>query len=259
MHLLASLISFAACAFLLSGHVLPDALGTRKKGLYFPPSLDTLLAWSTLFRSGGTWANYAGYVRTACIIVNASTQARCLCHLGPAQARLVCQVFDSPALKRARDSVAKAQNFVKRPRLFIQRWFMWHFAHASLGALLRHRAQVERMLQWCTLHVEYAKFGALFLLTYAFLLRLPSEALPVKAGRRGHGNRLFVEGDSIVLVLARRCGRFLWSLTPRIASVFAGRINQRAAAWCGAVGARNLRCLLRRGLRCRHIVASVRR
>ena len=41
---------------------------------YFPPSLNTLLAWSVLFRSGGTWRNYLGYVKTGCIIVNVDTQ-----------------------------------------------------------------------------------------------------------------------------------------------------------------------------------------
>ena len=43
---------------------------------YFPPGLDTLLAWSVLFRSEGTLANYLGYVKTACLILGVSTQVR---------------------------------------------------------------------------------------------------------------------------------------------------------------------------------------
>ena len=35
-----------------------------------PPSLDLLLAWSTLFRCVGTWKNYAGYLRTVCLLLD---------------------------------------------------------------------------------------------------------------------------------------------------------------------------------------------
>jgi len=48
----------------------------------------------------------------------------------------------------------------------------------------------------------------LFLLTYVFLLRLPSEALPVVAGLKGRvpdtNAALFRDGSSLVLVLKRR-------------------------------------------------------
>ena len=36
---------------------------------YLPPELDTILAWSMLFQSPGTFANYLGYVRTACLLI----------------------------------------------------------------------------------------------------------------------------------------------------------------------------------------------
>ena len=47
--------------------VMPDKLfaGSDSK---LPPSVDTLLAWSRLFRCGRTLRNYLGYVRTACLI-----------------------------------------------------------------------------------------------------------------------------------------------------------------------------------------------
>ena len=45
---------------------------------YFPPQLQWLLAWSTLFRSEGTLSNYIGYVRTACLVVGAPVQVCCL-------------------------------------------------------------------------------------------------------------------------------------------------------------------------------------
>ena len=45
---------------------------------YFRPSLDGLLAWSTLFRSGLTLRNYLSFVRTGCILCGTSTQASVL-------------------------------------------------------------------------------------------------------------------------------------------------------------------------------------
>ena len=44
------------------------------KKRYFPPPLDLLLSWTTLFRSGGTLRNYLGYVQTACIMFDKPTQ-----------------------------------------------------------------------------------------------------------------------------------------------------------------------------------------
>lgn len=65
----------------LSSSLLPllDELrpGSKK---YFPPRLEDLMAWSTLFRSAGTWANYCNYVKTGCLIVRASTDVNaCAC------------------------------------------------------------------------------------------------------------------------------------------------------------------------------------
>jgi len=56
---------------------VPDATGRKGKG-YFPPVLETLLAWSTLFRSPGTLSNYLGYVKTSCLLVCAPTEVKLL-------------------------------------------------------------------------------------------------------------------------------------------------------------------------------------
>ena len=62
--------------------LLPDRFDPDKKR-YFPPPLDLLLSWSTLFRSGQTLRNYLGYVQTACILFNAPTQVgRTVCCVG---------------------------------------------------------------------------------------------------------------------------------------------------------------------------------
>ena len=97
----------------------------RDKVRYFPPELDVLLAWSTLFRSSGTWNNYLGHVRTACmackvptkVILVLLTQIENICD----QFAVCRKVFDSPALVRARNSIVKAQNFVPRQKLWIKR------------------------------------------------------------------------------------------------------------------------------------------
>ena len=57
---------------------------------------------------------------------------------------------------------------------------------------------MEKIAQHCQQQRELLVFGMLYLFTYCFLLRLPSEALPVRLGADG------VEEDTIVLVLTRR-------------------------------------------------------
>ena len=60
------------------------------------------------------------------------------------------------------------------------------------------------MMHWCSEKVEYRNVAYLFLLTYVFLLRLPSEALPVVAGQRDEQACFFREGQTVVLELKRR-------------------------------------------------------
>ena len=53
--------------------VLPHRFDPSRKR-YFPPPVELLLAWSTLFRSAQTFSNYLGYVKTGCLIMNAATE-----------------------------------------------------------------------------------------------------------------------------------------------------------------------------------------
>ena len=130
-----------------------------------------LLAWSTLFRSEGTLSNYLGYVQTACMLTKAPTD-----------------VFQHPALRRAKAAVAKRQNFAQRPRLWVR------------------RQQLEDMVMWCGEREEMRRYVQLFVLTYAFLLRLPSEALPMAIGSCDGQSSLYKEDGALVLRLRRRCG-----------------------------------------------------
>ena len=128
-----------------------------------------LLAWAQLFRHEGTYANYLGYVRTGCMLANAE-----------------CTALDDPAVKRAKASIKKSQQFQPRERMWIR------------------RELVERLMLWSLAHPAFEKFAKLWLLAYAFLLRLPSEALPAFAGEGDHQSALFMEGSNLVLVLKRR-------------------------------------------------------
>ena len=60
------------------------------------------------------------------------------------------------------------------------------------------------MLSFQSAHGGIDEYGMLYLLAYAFLLRLPSEALPAAVGRGGGQSSLYREGDNLVLELKRR-------------------------------------------------------
>ena len=62
------------------------------------------------------------------------------------------------------------------------------------------RALLERVVDYCSKDDDLRIYGWLYLFSYCFLLRLPSEALPVQIGMDG----LHTEGDTIVLILAKR-------------------------------------------------------
>lgn len=58
--------------------------------------------------------------------------------------------------------------------------------------------------KWCSQNDRYRRHSLLFLFAYAFLLRLPSEALPVVVGKGAGPAYLYLEGGTLVLDLARR-------------------------------------------------------
>jgi hypothetical protein len=73
------------------------------------------------------------------------------------------------------------------------------------------RQKVEEMLVWCDANpesLELRSYATLFLFSYCFLLRGPSEALPAVASGHGHeactDAALNIEKDSLVLALKRR-------------------------------------------------------
>ena len=70
-------------------------LGSSEAG--WPPQIDHMLAWSHTFRCVGTFCNYEGHVRTACLALDLQFPAA-----------------DNPALRRARGAIAKRMLHTQR-------------------------------------------------------------------------------------------------------------------------------------------------
>ena len=67
------------------------------------------------------------------------------------------------------------------------------------------RSLLERIMQYAVERTELHKLAMLFLAVYVFLLRLPSEGLPLVAHEGD--NSLSLEGDQLVIHLRRRKNR----------------------------------------------------
>ena len=141
-----------------------------------PPSVEGLLAWSALFRHHRTFANYVNYVKLACELAEVSTV-----------------VFNDPVVKKAKAAVRKRCNFTARVQLFLDQTVL-----QRLMLLAQERPGLMT-------HVR------MFQCTYIFLLRLPSECLPITVGSGsaplGKAHSLTVYEDSIELFLPHRKNR----------------------------------------------------
>ena len=70
-----------------------------------------------------TLSNYFGYVKTGCLLCREPTEVRTLPR-GADRAQFfssLCQVFESPAVRRAVVAAEKRQNFAGREPMWIQR------------------------------------------------------------------------------------------------------------------------------------------
>ena len=106
----------------------------------FPPTLEGVLAWSTTFRSLGTFMNYLGCLRKACHALN-----------------IEAPPYGHAAIKRAMASIVKRQIAPDRPRLHLD------------------RIDVKNMVLAVQSGFETQKYAMLWLVSYTYLLRLPSE------------------------------------------------------------------------------------
>ena len=116
--------------------------------LGFPPTLDSILAWSSIFRNVGTFSNYVGYVNGACLALDVPCPSTC-----------------DPAIRRSKMTIVKKMvESSSRPRHFIQRAMVKQLVATASES---HVAQLYAML-WRA--------------SYVFLLRVPSEALMMRRG-----------------------------------------------------------------------------
>ena len=104
---------------------------------------------------------------------------------------------------KAKASVAKSGLFTRREPLWIPRCATQCLSRSH--RLLMCRSIVEKLMALGREMTEFANYALLFLLTYVFLLRMPSEALPATVG---NGNcNITCDGNFLVLSLARRKNR----------------------------------------------------
>ena len=155
------------------------------RGREFPPTVEILLAWSTLFRHERTFANYVGYVRLACHMLGLSAEA-----------------CDSDQVRRAKVAIAKKLQFHVRERKWIR-----------LG-MVRQLIEISSGFQ------NLYPTAMLFLLCYVFMLRLPSEALRIRVGSNGclagtPTSGVDVTSDKIIVKMGRRKNRALGSTLHR--------------------------------------------
>ena len=130
------------------------------RGRELPPPIDGLIAWAELFRCHDTYSNYLGHVRLACQLLGVSDNVF---------------VRHENLLRRAKASIRKKpSSFTARPKMFIKQVMIQRILNLPYPADPHSEtACSERFLRM------------LFLAAYIFLLRLPSEALPMTSGGVG--------------------------------------------------------------------------
>ena len=134
------------------------------QGRELPPPIDGLIAWAELFRHPKTYNNYLAHVRLACHLLGVSDAVFSI---------------NSAQLKRAKTSIKKkSSRHTPRPRMFIKKAMVQSIV--QLPSPTPGQALPITDQAWHSLKM-------LFLAAYAFLLRLPSEALSMTRGGIGFG------------------------------------------------------------------------
>ena len=163
------------------------AFALKMGKIALPPTTDLLLSWSCLFRCSGTYQNYVSSLRTACEMTSFST-AQMHHHL----------------LKRAARAIDKRRGYIARAPMFIDAEMMRRILK-GVGSVATPR--VQDMAMAC-------------LTTYVFLLRMPSECLPITVaqGDASDAQRqavVTVGEDAIRLRLKRRKNKESGSMLKR--------------------------------------------
>lgn len=141
-----------------------------------PPTAEGLTAWSALFANKGTFSNYVGKLKAACELMAVPSDA-----------------LSAEVIGRCKRSIGKRQVACVAPRPAVQ--------HALLVRLMT-----------CAVNEEDIVSAMLYCTAYVFLLRVPSEGLPlikVSAETAAHQSwhdkaRIFVSGSQLVIKLPTR-------------------------------------------------------
>ena len=146
---------------------------------YFPPATENILRWSTLFSPGRSFGQYLSHVSKACQLLNLPL------------------TWITPAVRGVAKGLANAQDISFRFDNFIQK---------------------ELFIRLIRFELLSSEVGRLFYLSYLFLLRVPSEGLPIqraavsdvittKAPQEGKallGIRVIGDSPRLVLKLKKR-------------------------------------------------------
>ena len=134
----------------------------KLNGRHLPPTVEGLFAFSSMFRSVGTYTNYVGSVAFACELAGVSAAA--------------CR---DPLLRRAKRAIAHRQQ-QSRERRFIRRGLLRRLVALAIA--------------------EHApEEAALYILCYAFMLRCASEAMPLVVEHSGLTERSVASSHPAVL------------------------------------------------------------
>ena len=115
-------------------------------GKEMPPTVKGLVAWAEVFNSGKSYGNCIAHLKTACQLFGISDEN-----------------LDHPAVKRARIGARKKPGLEPRPPMWIKL--------PVLQQIVKRGKDSGSPMQWV--------LAMLYPTTYAFQLRLPSEALPI--------------------------------------------------------------------------------
>ena len=146
------------------------------RGDCLPPTADGLVAWSMAFKSRGTYSNYCGAVKSACLMWGMDASA-----------------FRAEIIDRAKMAIAKRA--LSDP--------------GSPGITF----ELLKRLVHCTLDELDSRSAALYVVSYWYLLRVPSEGLPLRLGavgvdcRRRSEKEIVIEHECATIFFRRRKNR----------------------------------------------------
>ena len=172
-------------------------------GSVFPPSVDGIVAWSNTFRCSRTFGNYLGYVRTGCLLVRCSTDAThgevggCVRCFRSGLGGLICE-----AVKRAKVAIDKRRRFVPRARLFVLRELLVKVRRGWFCVRVRRWFRVQVLA--CCAKIGEKHAAMLLLVAYIFLLRVPSEGIPMARGGSAVSS-ISLEGEEVCLIRVCVC------------------------------------------------------